>query len=279
MIPKLNVNKKNVSALNIFILGAGSDIGKSLAKFYLEKGCYVAGTYRSNQSVDRDLLGNKNASFIKCDIRKAENIKDCIIKYRKSAKQWDIFISCVGSLEPIGKFFEGNFDDWENSLHTNAISQLRFLHGIYPCRHKGADCSIIFFSGGGTNSPFTNYSAYCVSKIMLIKMCELLDDENKDANFFIIGPGWVRTKIHNQTLNNYLFAGTNYAKTKQFIDSGKMGTTYRDIFNCIEWCISKGRRVSGGRNFSVVRDSWENGGRILARQLSKNPDKFKLRRF
>ena len=30
-----------------------------------------------------------------------------------------------------------------------------------------------YSAGGGTNNPFTNYSAYCVSKIALIKMCEL----------------------------------------------------------------------------------------------------------
>ncbi len=53
-------------------------------------------------------------------------------------------------------------------------------------------------AGGGTNNPFTNYSAYCVAKIALIKMTELLDDEEKKLNIFIIGPGFVRTRIHRK---------------------------------------------------------------------------------
>ena len=50
-------------------------------------------------------------------------------------------------------------------------------------------------AGGGTNNPFTNYSAYCVSKIALIKMCELIDDEYKNLNVFIIGPGLLKPKL------------------------------------------------------------------------------------
>ena len=48
--------------------------------------------------------------------------------------------------------------------------------------------------------PFDNYSAYCVGKLLLIKMTELLDSECPDLQVSIIGTGWVNTKIHRQTL-------------------------------------------------------------------------------
>ena len=138
---------------------------------------------------------------------------------------------------------------------------------------------VVFFAGGGTNNPFTNYSAYCVSKILLIKMCELLDDENTDLNVFIVGPGWVRTKIHDQTLDNPKGAGNSYERTLEFLESEGSGTSYEDIYDCINWCIAKGRDVAGGRNFSVVYDTWRQGGEQLAEQLRGDSDKFKLRRF
>ena len=56
------------------------------------------------------------------------------------------------------------------SVVVNSTAQLRVLHAIWPCRQPGPD--IMLMAGGGTNNPFPNYSAYCVSKIMLIKMCE-----------------------------------------------------------------------------------------------------------
>jgi len=182
-------------------------------------------------------------------------------------------------MEPIGKFFKCDFDTWEQSIRVNSTAQLRLLHEIYPLRRKGSTCHVVFFAGGGTNNPFTNYSAYCAAKIMLIKICELLDDENKDLNVFIIGPGWVRTKIHNQTLNSRSAAGRNYERTLEFIRSKNNGTDYKDIYDCINWCIAQGRAVSGGRNFSVAHDIWHNGGKALARQLRATHDKFKLRRF
>lgn len=266
------------SKKNVFILGIGSDIGRALAERYLNDGYSVMGTYRHKSSV-KNLLSRRDIHILKCDIAKRSSVKWCVEKYKRSAKPWDIFISCVGSMEPIGKFFDCDFDKWEESVIVNSLSQLRFLHEMHPFRRKGGICHIVFFAGGGTNNPFTNYSAYCASKIMLIKMCELLDDENPDLNVFIVGPGWVRTKIHGQTLNSRSSAGGNYEWTKEFLKSNNPGTDCQDIYDCINWCISKGNSVAGGRNFSVVHDPWRDKGASFARQLRNDPDKFKLRRF
>ncbi|MCX5713158.1 MAG: SDR family NAD(P)-dependent oxidoreductase [Candidatus Omnitrophica bacterium] len=263
---------------NIFILGIGSDIGQSLAARYLSEGCNVTGAYRHKNSL-KGFLSGRDRSLIRCDIESKSNIKRCLNRYKKSSKPWDVFISCVGSLEPIGKFFECDFDRWERSVNVNSIAQLRFLRLIYPYRRKGKPCHVVFFAGGGTNKSLTNYSAYCASKIFLIKMCELLDDENRDLNVFIIGPGWARTKIHNQTMGSRLRSDRTYQLTDKFLRSQNPGTGYGDIYDCINWCIGRGSRVAGGRNISVLHDDWQKRGASLARQLRADPDKFKLRRF
>lgn len=268
--------EKKSTPKNVFILGVASDIGRELAERYLDQGYNITGASRSSL---KGFLPGQNARLLRCDIGRKAEVKKCVDKYRKLAKPWDIFISTVGTLEPIGKFFDCDFNRWEYSVAVNSISQLRFLHAIYPLRRKDGVCNVIFFAGGGTNKAFTNYSAYCSSKIMLIKMCELLDDENKDLNVFIVGPGWVRTKIHDQTLGSRFSAGESYKRTLEFLKSDNPGTDYQDIYDCINWCLSRGRAVSGGRNFSVVYDQWKAKGAMLARQLRADPDKFKLRRF
>jgi len=270
------VDKRAKSKI-IFILGIGSDIGLALARYYLEQGDQVFGTYRSSNSI-KSIMVMKNIRLFECDLANKSEIRKCVSKYKTLRKPWDVFISCIGTMEPVGNFFKVNFDEWEDSVIVNSTAQLRFLHELYPYCRKHSLNHAVFFAGGGTNNPFTNYSAYCVSKIMLIKMCELLDDENKNLNAFIVGPGWVRTKIHKQTLQSSL-AGANYARTKQFFELDIPGTDYRDIFDCINWCIGHGRQVSGGRNFSVVHDAWRKKGKALARQLRVDTNKFKLRRF
>ena len=56
------------------------------------------------------------------------------------------------------------------------------------------------------------------------------------------------------------------------------GTTLNDIFDHINWCMEQGRPIAGGRNFSTVGDAWRDGGKALAKELSSDPDRLKLRR-
>jgi hypothetical protein len=107
-------------------------------------------------------------------------------------------------------------------------------------------------------------------------MCELLDDENKKDNFFIIGPGLTKTKTHFETLKAKKNAGRNYLRIKKFIASGKQGTSFLEIYDCIRWGIKSGRSIVGGRNVSVVHDNWKE--KIIASKLKKDNNLFKLRR-
>ena len=171
-----------------------------------------------------------------------------------------------------------DFDQWESAVQVNSTAQLRALHVAYPYRRTGMEVPVVFFAGGGTNSPFTSYSAYCIGKIALIKMCELLDDEAPDLNAFIVGTGWVRTKIHAQTLDAGMEAGANLTPTQRFLAEGQTGTSFADIAAMIDWGCAQGRSVTGGRNFSVVHDTWRSGGDALSAALLADPHHYKLRR-
>ncbi|MCX5805045.1 MAG: SDR family oxidoreductase [Proteobacteria bacterium] len=262
----------------VFILGASSDIGKALVEYYVDDGYNVFGTYRNIDHV-KHLFTRDHIHLFPCDISKKQEVATMTMQYQAFLKPWEIFISCIGNMEPIGSFFKSDFDMWEASAISNTTAQLRVLHSFYPLRETSRMSNIVFFAGGGTNGPFRNYSAYCASKIFLIKMCELLDDENPDLNIFIIGPGWVRTKIHEQTINNPSGAQENYEKTLSFLSSTQQETSVREIYDFVNWCIQQGKETVGGRNFSIVHDAWRNGGKELICKLRDDYNAFKLRRF
>jgi len=261
----------------VFLLGAGSDIGARLAVMFAERGARVVGAYRSEASV-AELRADSRVRLIACDVASPESVRSALTAYAELKLPWDIFISCVGVLEPIGRFFSLDFEEWERSVRVNSLGQLRVLHTLHPHRRQHTVNHAIFFAGGGTNSPFRNYSSYCLGKIMLIKMCELLDDEDPALNAVILGTGWVNTKIHRQTLRNPAGAEDNHARTAEFLRAPATGTSFEDIFACIEWCIRSGRERVGGRNFSLVHDPWRSSGQELLAQLKQDPEKFKLRR-
>ena len=241
------------------------------------RGSKVFGTYRTN-SVSVKELKNKGVKLFSCDLQHDEEIKKACSYLKSACPEWDALILCPGTQLPIGPFIETDFAAWEKSIKVNLISQLNIVHQLLPGRNKnnGLGACILFFAGGGTNNATVNYSAYTVSKIALIKMCELLDVEIKDTRFAIIGPGWVKTKIHKETLRAKGKAGNNYEITKDRITNDNF-TPMEKVLDCCEWIINSPRKAISGRNFSVVFDMW--GESALLDKLVSDPNMYKLRRY
>ncbi len=259
------------------IVSITSDIGTALAKRYARDGYAIVGTYRSKKQLN-ELKGISGLHIFPCDISDKKSIAGFIRNFKALGLKWDVFISCPCDVFPICAFFGCDFDEWNDSIHVNAIEQLRVLHELHPFRNKGTIADVVFFAGGGVNNAVLNFSAYTISKITLIKMCEFLDFENKDLNIFAVGPGWTKTKTHDLVLKKLDKADEKYVKTLERMESGKW-TSMDDIYGCIRWLCKKGRVVAGGRNFSVMSDKWkgEESGK-LEKELIGDPDMYKLRR-
>lgn len=260
----------------VFVLGLTSDIGRELGKRYLSRGWRVAGTYRHTPPPDGVF---DPALLFRCDVTVPDDVRQLAKACRNAEVCWDVFIATVGTEEPIGPFFDCDFDAWEICISATALGLLRTLHALAPLRRHNTECACIFFSGAGTNNAAANYSAYSASKIFLIKMGELLAAENQDLNVVVIGPGIVATKIHQQTLAaGPERAGANYDKVVRFMESSAAGVSHDDLFECVNWCISTGSTVVGGRNISLVYDPWRDNGGALAAALQADPDMYRLRR-
>jgi|LauGreDrversion2_6_1035139.scaffolds.fasta_scaffold01930_3 short-subunit dehydrogenase len=259
---------------NIVIVSVSSDIGLALADHWLGRGMRVTGTFRTpSEPVTR--LEKKGVKTIFCDLADVKSV--CALEDRIT-DPWDALILCPGTQEPVGPFLDCDFDRWSRSIHENFIEQIRIVHQLLPKRNRmaGAEPLVLFFAGGGTNNATVNYSAYTISKISLIKMCELLDAECPDVRFVILGPGWVKTKIHEATLQaGPSLAGTNYGRTVEKLD-GDQCNPMGNVVECCDWVLSETREVVGGRNFSVVFDPWRDAR--MPKVLREEPDLFKLRR-
>lgn len=268
---KITNNKQKVAVL----ISITSDIGTALAKRYSNEGYTIVGTYRSTNQLN-ELTDVPNCHLFFCDISDKKSVSNFVKGYSDLGLQWDVLISCPCTPFPLNAFFECDFDEWSNSVHINAIEQLRVLHQLYPFRNKSKIPNVVFFAGGGVNNSVINFSAYTISKIMLIKVCELLDSENEDLSIFIVGPGWTKTKAHNLILQHLDKTDERYHKTLDFMKN-KQGTSMDDIYNSIKWLCEQGKEVASGRNFSVVNDLW--GDEMLAYELESDSNMYKLRRY
>lgn len=262
---------------SVIVISISSDIGIALAQRWLKRGWEIFGTYKTVSPAVKE-LEKEGVNLVYCDISDSLSVHKASNKLKKLCPAWDILVMCPASLEPVGSFAEVVFDEWENSVELNFTSQMLMVQELLPSRRKDSvpgPC-ILFFSGGGINDAPTNYSAYTISKIATIKMCEVLDAEIPDTRFVTIGPGWVKTKIHQQTLKAGLKAGSNYQCTLKKFKTGDF-TPMESVLDCCDWVVNGPKEVVSGRNFSVVHDKW--GSKELSKKLVRESDLLKLRKY
>jgi len=262
--------------LTALIVGVSSDIGLALANHWASSGVDVIGSYRT-MSDELLLSTDIFKKLFHCDFADKDSINSFVHKVTAQGIQWDVLVICPGTMNPIGPFSNCSFDEWELGISINLLSPLRILHGLLGSKRKSRRLPlVIFFAGGGVNSAPINYSSYTTSKIALIKATELLDAEFEDVRFSIIGPGWVKTKIHEETLMASERSKSAADETQRRLELGDFNSIDR-VIECVDWLLDAPKKIIGGRNFSVVHDQW--GDSSLELSLQADPDKYKLRRF
>ncbi len=266
--------KDRITAL---IVGVSSDIGLALANHWASSGIDVIGSYRT-MSDELLLSTDIFKELFYCDFANKDSTNSFTQQVTTQGVKWDILVICPGTMNPIGPFSDCNIDDWEMGISINLLSPLRIVRGLLGARRKSNKLLplVIFFAGGGVNSAPVNYSSYTTSKIALIKATELLDAEFEDIRFSIIGPGWVKTKIHEETLMASKRAKSAADETQRRISLGEFNSMDR-VIECTDWLLKASKKVIGGRNFSVVHDKW--GDSSLDLSLQNDRDLYKLRRF
>ncbi|MES2121153.1 MAG: SDR family oxidoreductase [Chlamydiota bacterium] len=263
--------------MKAIIVSATSGIGEELCKSWAKRGWQVFGTYRSHSSAAEKLEHEYGITLVPCDLASTISVQNACNQLKVICGEWDILVFAAGSLDPISPFETVDFEEWEESLQVNFTQQLRILHSLLPVRNKkNQKSSVLFFAGGGTNNAVVNYSSYAISKIALIKMCEFLDAEISDTHFSIVGPGWVKTKIHESTLKaGRERAGINFDTTRDRLE-GTDWVLMDRVVECCTWIVTTASNGVKGRNFSVAHDHF--GTRELEKALENDPDMYKLRR-
>jgi len=262
----------------ILILSITSDIAINFALRKISQGYTVYGTYRQTDKNYHTLL-EKGAKLVYLDLQDKKSIHQATQHFLKDDFKWDCMMIAAGAVFPVGPFQEVPIEEWGNSLQINFLGPLSFVHEMLKIRNQNLrqNPAVIFFSGSGTNDAPQNYSAYTLSKIALIKACEVLDAESLDTKFSIIGPGIVDTKIHEPTIASKEKYASSYEKLEN-AKQLKACTAMDDILECCDWIISQPKAVVGGRNFSVKHDNWRLG-LDFENYLKTNDNYLKLRRY
>lgn len=263
-------------SIRAIVVGASSDIATELCKTWRTRNWQVVGTYRNSSPSTEELISS-GVKLIECDLLDKKMADRVSRRLAKAMPNWNILMFAAGTMNPIGKFGDVSPDEWAASITANVLNPLRLLHNLLPVRSKAGEFvpTVIFFAGAGTNNAPTNYSAYVISKIASIKITEVLAAEYPDVKFAIVGPGWVKTKIHQETLALSSEAGENLGRTIEMLESKNL-TSISDIADCLDWLFATDPAVVSGRNFSVASNEWRHSQ--IESHLLEDTNNFKLRR-
>ena len=259
------------------IISVTSDIGLAYAKYCYDKKFIVHGTYRNCAQLYN--LRNVCSSFFHLDLSSEDSVKQFKDEFSLSNIKWSYLVFCPCQPYPYENFFSSKFTDWAESFQLNSLRQLELLHYLYD--YRASFSKVLFFSGGGTNSAVNAFSAYTSAKIHLIKMVELLDSENIDMTFTVLGPGWVKTKTHLNVFQHTLPHSDKYKQTSSFLSNPEGATPMYDVVQSISWIFAQPKNVVGGRNFSSAYDpidSQHPDSSKLVSYLENDSNMFKLRR-
>ena len=191
-------------------------------------------------------------------------------------RDWDVLISFIGSQDPIGPI--GKLDAFEiiKGININFSYQFAAIANLINSRKKNSITKIILFAGAGTNNAPKNYSIYITSKIALIKFTELIHSEYEDIYTTIMGPGWVKTKIHNSTLKQKRdLAPESFDETNRRFRENDFNSMNL-VTRCLRVIINEKTRAFAGKNISTQYDRWDD--KEFLKKLELNDDVYKLRR-
>tara|TARA_B100001094_G_C18171026_1_gene795087 strand:- start:1333 stop:2217 length:885 start_codon:yes stop_codon:yes gene_type:complete len=197
---------KSFSNKVALITGAGSGIGRSLAKKLANQGCNLALVDWNNESLEetKEILRNKNVSVSThhLDIRDREKIKELPQKVLDSHNQIDLLINNAG-VSVIGSVDEVNEDDWSWGLDILLNSVIQMTTVFLPYLEKRPEAAIVNTSSIFGLFSVPKQSIYNVGKFGVKAFTESLSLElemsESTVEAYCVFPGHIGTNIYSSS--------------------------------------------------------------------------------
>lgn len=172
------------------VTGASSDIGLAISKELLDAGYFVFMTYNTN-AIFLNEKEYQNASFIKCDMSKEEDILRLVEEVIHKYKKVDVLVNNA-ALSVDNEIEEKTKEEFMRVLEVNVVGPFLLVKHLKDYLEDGVVINITSTDGIDT---FNEYNIdYSASKAALIHMTKTLAYSLPSIRFYSISPNFVNTK-------------------------------------------------------------------------------------
>ena len=180
----------------IWITGASSGIGKSLALKFANEGWQVAASARREDLLNQLSESNQNISPFPLDVTSRENCEEIFDKIKNKFENIDTCFFSTGTWDP-KKEKEINIDQMKKVMEVNFFGTLNCIKAVemYFKEKKNGNISIVSSIAGYRGLP--NSTGYGASKAALNNLAESLyfDFGRYNVRVSLISPGFIKTPM------------------------------------------------------------------------------------
>jgi 3-oxoacyl-[acyl-carrier protein] reductase len=218
---------------SILVTGGSMGIGFETARLCASYGANVMICARGAEAVDQaraELVESATDSDIAsavCDVGDEPQVTDLFAAFSQRFGRCDGVIHAAGVYGPIGPIVDIEPAAWWEALRINLFGTFLVARAAATAMNASGGGRIALFSGGGASTPFPNYTAYASSKVAVVRFAETIAQElGPTIEVNCIAPGFVATRLHDQTLAaGAEAAGAFLEKTQAALASGAVPAT------------------------------------------------------
>ena len=211
----------------IWITGASSGIGRSLALKFAKEGWQVAASAR-RENLLKDLSNqNPNIYSFPLDVKNEMEAKNIFQKILEKFKTVDIAVFCTGIHDPDSEKIL-NSEKIREIMETNFFGTLNCIMAVntYFREKQSGQISIVSSVAGYRGLPAA--SGYCASKSALTSLAEsrYFDFKRYNVRISLVSPGFIKTPMTDKNAFPMpMIKSAEFAAEKMFI-----GLTKKNAF-------------------------------------------------
>lgn len=265
----------------IVITGASSGIGAALTCALAADGHTVHACARRGERLSDVTLNNTVAFGDVCDVSQEEQVVAFVAGVRERTPRVDALIHCAGGFGAIGPLLQTDSRAWLKTIETNLYGAYLMIKHVVPLMAGSSSPRIVTFAGGGSFSPFPNYSGYAASKAAIVRLTEIvaLELASRGITVNAIAPGFVATEIHEETLRSgaALAGEDHFERTQQLLRDGAVPMEVPVA--CVQFLLSDQAAVLTGKTLSASFDPWGTPTFVESIPQINQSDVYTLRRM
>ncbi len=182
----------------IFITGASSGIGESLARHYAKSGAQLALVARREDWLTRvaDSITPRPEIYV-CDVRDAKALKAAAIDFISKHGVPDIVIANAGVSRGTLTEIEDDLTAFQEIFDINVMGMVNTFHPFVEPMKSASRGTLVGIASVAGFRGIPGGGAYSASKAAAIRYCESLRVELRPANVSVVTicPGYIRTPM------------------------------------------------------------------------------------